>query len=183
MEDRHVAPTREAALLSRMERRPRSTREQRPDPRDDADAGYREAYGRRPYGQRLRAAFYQYLPEAPRGRYVGRDDAARYLMEIERVIDMQQWTAREQETLRQLKVKWKARADGKDVRFLALGVQGGINEKHRPKGVADIIANIYKAIAESRALLDGTRPDNPNTRYITDPKWPLGRPNPHRRSV
>jgi hypothetical protein len=172
--------SRVAAQLSRLtgEKRLRSTRELRPDPRADADAAYREAYGRTPYGRRMRAAFYQFLPESPKGRYLGRDDAARYVAEIERVIDMQQWTGHEQETLRQLRQKWKARATGKDARYLAMGAAGGVNDRYRKKTAADVICAIRDAIEESA----GRKPVYPARKFVVDEKWPFGRPNPDRRS-
>jgi hypothetical protein len=174
-------PTGVAAQLRSHPSRGRSTRETRPDPREDADAGYREAYGPRPFGKPLRRPYYQFLPEAPAGRFVSRDQAAAYLAEIDRVLDMQQWTAREQEGLRRLRVRWAARASGKDARFAAVGVQGGVNDRFRRRGPQDIINAIYQAIRESREKLDGARPDNPQTKWVVDPKWPMGRPNPHRR--
>jgi hypothetical protein len=171
--------SRVAAQLSRSTTKAkRSARESRPDPREEDAAAYREAYGKRPYGQRMRAAFYQFLPEAPRGRYVGRDDAARYVAEIDSVLERQQWTQREVETLRQLRVKWLARAKGKDARFLAMGNVGGLNDRYRRKGVADIICAIRDAIEDSA----GRKPVYPSRKFVVDKGWAFGKPNPDRRS-
>jgi hypothetical protein len=90
---------------------------------------------------------------------------------------MQQWTRREQEELRVRRVKWVKRAKGDDPRFLAMGNVGGLNERYRKKGAGDIIKAIRDAIAESA----GKKPCNPDTKFITDPAWPFGKPNPTRR--
>lgn len=174
------SPDQIAARLRHLDPKPRrAPRQQRVDPREDADADYRAAWGRdgkAPYGIPLRAAFYQYLPEAPKGRFAGRDDAARYVLEINRVIEMQQWSAQERERLRQLQRKWTARAEGRDARYLVLGTQGGINNKCRKKTAADIICAIRDAINESAGVKAA-----PTQKYVVDPKWPFGKPNPDRR--
>ena len=126
----------------------------------------------------MRAAFYQFLPECPKGRYIGRDDAARYVAEIARVMDMERWTRRERETLRQLKQKWTARATGKDSRYLAMGNAPGLNDKHRKQTAADIVGAIRSAISSSLAE---AAPSSPTQKFVIDPKWPLGRANPDRR--
>ncbi len=154
-----------------------STRAQRvpfPDPRKEEDAAYRRAYGKdgkAPWGHPLRAAFYQYLPEAPAGRYVSHEDAQRYAAKIQSVLDMEQWTKDERNRLKVLKRRWDARAAGKDARFEALGVQGGLNEKHRPKSVRDIILVIRHELEASLG-----RPVNSEQRFVVDAKWPFGKP-------
>lgn len=94
----------------------------------------------RPYGHPLRAAFYAYLPEGPRGRYVTRADARLYADRIRTVLEMDQggesdvqWTPKEKDRLRTLYAKWDRRARGLDLRFNAMGVSAGTNDRYRAK--------------------------------------------------
>ncbi len=159
-----------------------STRAQRvphADPRKEEDASYRRAYGTKgkaPYGKPLRAAFYQYLPEAPKGAYVSHDAARTYAAQIQQVLDRDEWMADERDRLRVLLKRWRLRADGQDARFEAMGVQGGINNKYRPKSVRDIVLTIR---AELLASVGKSAP--PEQKFVVDAKWPFGRPNPSRR--
>lgn len=143
-----------------------------PDPAKQEDHDYRQAYGtsgRRPFGRALRAAFYAYLPEAPAGRSVTRDDAKRYVDQIQRVIEMQTWPRHERERLRVLLRRWERRARGEDSRFNTLGVQGGVTEKHRPHSPGDVLAKI-------RALVLDSAGRGRAGQVVFDTKWPLGRP-------
>jgi hypothetical protein len=152
---------------------PRRRTRDYPDPARQEDHDYRQAYGtagKRPFGRGLRAAFYAYLPDAPTGRFVTRDDAVRYVRKIQEVIDMQTWPRHERERLRVLLRRWEKRARGDDARFNAIGLQVGPNEKHRPKTAGDVLAAIRELVLKSA----GTTP--PGAKFVTDPKWPLGRP-------
>lgn len=145
-----------------------------PDPAKQEDHDYRRAYGtdgKRPFGRGLRAGFYAYLPDAPIGRYVTREDAQRYAAKIREVQEMQVWPAYERERLHVLFKRWDRRARGLDARFNALGVQGGFPEKYRPKSVGDTLLAIRSLCADSGGLREG-----PGPKFVTDPKWPMGRP-------
>ena len=88
-------------------------RQPKPDPRDEARAADRAAWGN--WGNtRHRAAFREFLPDAPVGRHLTRDDAAQYLTQIIAVIEMQQWSWYELEQLRRLRRTWEKRARGED---------------------------------------------------------------------
>lgn len=128
----------------------------------EEDAAYRSAWGlrgKRPFGRGLRAAFYIYLPDAPRGRFLTRADAAEYVTLLDRVAEGHRWPAHEREKLRALRIRWTRRAEGEDARFNALGVTGGVNERYRVPIGAERLA----------ALRDAARPGP------REP-WPLGRP-------
>lgn len=145
------------------------------DPQRQEDADYRAAYGvggKRPFGRGLRAAFYTELAPAPSGRYVTREMAQAYLAEVDRVIDIPDWPRHEREKLRVIRHRWLARAEGRDPRFLAMGVQGGVNEKHRPGTVADTLAAIRGAIEESA----GVQAMRPGQKWARDKGWPMGKP-------
>jgi hypothetical protein len=167
----HVAATLAALPAKTSRRRVKDY----PDPQRQEDADYRAAYGingKRPYGRGLRAAFYAELAPAPAGRFVGREDAKRYLAEIDRVIDLQCWPRHEKERLRVIRHRWLARAEGRDARFAAVGAQGGVNEKCRKRTAGDAIAEIRRAILESA----GETVTRPGQRFVSDAKWPLGKP-------
>lgn len=85
---------------------------------------------------------------------------------------MQRWPRHEREKLRVILRRWEARAAGRDSRFNAIGVQKGLNEKHRAKSVGDVMEGIRVAIAESA----GVPVTRPGQRWMMDKKWPLGRP-------
>ena len=166
-----------AAELGRLEptrtSTPRPGRKHYPDPAKQEDHDYRQAYGtegQRPFGKGLRAAFYAYLPEAPTGRWLTRQDAANYVAKIHDVIEMQCWPRHERERLRQLLRKWERRARGEDARFNALGISHGPSEKHRPKSVGDTLLAIRTLIRESAGEGDE------RGKVVFDKKWPLGRP-------
>ena len=174
--DRTIAEL--AAELARHESKENvSTRAQRvphADPRKEEDAAYRRAYGtngKAPYGRPLRAAFYQFLPEAPKGAYISHDTARSYADRIQQVLDMEQWTADERDRLRVLKKRWMKRAEGHDARFEAMGVQGGMNEKYRKRGVRDAILTIRQALEKSLG-----RQPAPEQKFVVDAKWPFGKP-------
>lgn len=146
-----------------------------PDAAKQEDADYRAAWGiagRKPWGRGLRAAFYAYLPDAPTGPYVTREDAAVYVGKLRDVVEMGIWPRHERERLRILLRRWEARAAGRDVRFNRLGVQGGVNDRFRPSNVGDRFEAIRHAIEESA----GMRVSSPAQRWTQDAKWPLGRP-------
>ena len=152
------------------------------DPAQEEDSAYRRRYGkngRAPYGRPLRAAYYQHLPPAPRGKHLTREDAAIYVAKIQRVIDMECWTRREKEVLRVLKARWGKRARGEDPRYAAMGNAPGVNNRFRKKTLADDIAAMRELIRESKTKTKGGRA---TTKFVSDPKWPLGRFNPDRRA-
>lgn len=110
-----------------------------------------QEHGMRPYGQKLRAAFYCYLPDAPVGRFVTQTEARRYAEQIQAVIDMDQggeseiqWTPREKDRLRALYRKWEARARGLDARFNAMGVVGGATTYR--KGTAETLLDRMRGL-------------------------------------
>jgi hypothetical protein len=169
-----VAAQLRAKLEDKGDTATRSQRVPHADPRKEEDAAYRRAYGtngKAPYGRPLRAAFYQFLPESPRGQYVSHEAAKQYVAEIQRVLDTEQWTRDERTRLKALKRIWSRRAEGRDARFEAMGVQGGVTNKHRPKTTRDIIIAIRDAIEASgggRVVSD--------KKFVVDVKWPLGKP-------
>lgn len=112
------------------------------DPRDAEDSNYRKAYGqggRRPFGKPLRAAFYHYLPDVPLTRYLPADFAQNYLRKIHEVQEMQCWSRKERERLRQLERRWAKRAAGKDSRYNRLGTKPGRECRNRPPSPRDRI--------------------------------------------
>lgn len=121
------------------------------DPRHEADRDYRRAWGKRPFGRALRAAFYEYLSDAPTGRYVTREQARRYADQIRDVADLShtdsdiQWTIYEKRRLRALWIKWDRRARGFDPRFNAIGVQGGVTDQRRARTHDDVVAALRRA--------------------------------------
>lgn len=170
-----------ARLPEKADVRTRALRVAKEDPRQEEDSAYRAAYGvrgKKPYGTGLRAAYWTELPPPPSGAYVGRDAARAYVGQIDRVIDIGGWAKGEREKLRVMRLKWIARAEGRDARFNAMGVQGGLTDSLRPKRIADILGAIREAIAESAGV-----PAPPARKFLTDPGWPFGRPNPDRRAT
>lgn len=153
----------------------RSQRVAHADPRKEEDAAYRRAYGtdgKAPWGRPLRAAFYQYLPDAPTGAHISHDAARVYADRIQQVLDRDEWTKDERNRLKVLKKRWVKRASGHDARFEAMGVQGGVNEKYRKKTPDDRLKVLRDEIAKSQG-----RPTRPEQKFVVDPKWPFGKPN------
>ena len=148
------------------------TREPKPDPRDECAAADRAAYGKTPWGHRCRAAFYQFLPEAPKVARGSRDLAKWYVSEIDRVIEMQMWSREEQDRLRFLRKKWERRAEGRDSRYLERGTQGGRPAQGRKRSAPEIINAIYDLLDQS----GGQKTTRPEVRFVQDKAWPYGRP-------
>ena len=155
--------------LRKLDQRARSMRVPRPNPVDEACASYREAWGKTPFGARLRAPYYRVIGEAPSGRFLGRDDAARYLAKINLALDMDEWTPKERGRLMCLRKKWQKRANGEDARYLRFGTTGGRRNCDDRPTVAQTIAQIREAIAESTGVV---------SRYEVHytHEWPFGRP-------
>lgn len=123
------------------------------DPRDVEDSKYRKAYGqdgRRPFGKPLRAAFYEYLPDVPRTKYVGIDFARTYLAKIYEVQEMQCWSRKERERLRQLQRRWERRVRGEDARYNRLGTAPGREYQNRIPSPTDRL-NAIKSELEQEA--------------------------------
>lgn len=158
-------------------------RQEQVDPRDESDSAYRHAWGRdgkAPFGRPLRAAFYQYLPEAPKHTRPNIDAYFDYVRQIDDTIERGCWSNREITRLNVLRKIWDRRARGLDMRYKTCGnVRGqGRGEKaaaHQPGSARTCIEAIYARIAESGA---GQVVGRPTQAFLVDPKWPLGRPNP-----
>lgn len=156
-----------------------------PTPAEREDTEYRRAYGtngRAPWGHPLRAAFYTELPEAPPNAR-SRDDAAVYLAHIRRVLDMECWTPRERDRLKVLERRWDKRAKGLDPRYVQFGTRGGRTlaqmQNARPGSAQAVYAACIREVEESARK---TKDHGRQAKFVTDPKWPLGKPNPDRRA-
>jgi hypothetical protein len=122
-----------------------------PDARKEEDSAYRAAWGRdgrAPWGSPLRAAFYQYLPEVPIRRYLGLEWARRYVAEIQRVLDREEWTRDERNRLKQLKKKWQRRADNQDARYNRCGTLGGREGKFECRSTSASARNAGMRLSE-----------------------------------
>lgn len=158
-----------ASLLRHLTQSPRKERSEREDPRAESDAQYRDAYGATPFGAKPRAPFYSVIGESPAGKYVGRDDAAAFVLKIERALDMPDWTAKERGRLMTLRKKWSRRANGEDARFAKYGTAPGRAPKSDRTTAADVLIAIKSAISESGGQIVQDR-----VKYTNE--WPLGKP-------
>jgi hypothetical protein len=176
-----------AAELQKLDRRPLPVRPSAGmERRDGEDSDYRRAWGtggKAPFGRPLRAAFYQYLPESPRHTLPDPDACRVYVGQIDETLERGCWSPNEIERLRQLRRIWDRRAKGLDLRYKAHGNMPGVNNAHdrkhdRPNSARSIMEKIQAAIAESNGKVKAARQEQ---KFVVDPKWPLGRPNPDRR--
>ena len=175
-----------AAELQKAERRPLPLKRNDGglERRDQEDSDYRRAWGnsqgKAPFGKPLRAAFYQYLPEAPRHTTPNIDGCRMYVQQIDETIERGCWSTYEMGRLRQLRKIWDRRAKGLDLRYKAHGnMPGNLDSRPaRPNSARTILQKIYDAIAESGGKVKVARQEQ---KFVIDPKWPLGRFNPDRR--
>lgn len=174
------------ATLSKTEQRARPTRTSQVNPRDEEDAAYRAAWGqdgKAPYGRPLRAAFYEFLPQAPRHTKPDPDGCRVYVMQITECMERGCWSRREMDRLRTLRKMWDRRARGEDARYIAHGNAPGrtnaLDRKSaRPGDGRSTFEAIQNAIRESGGLV---KPAPPTQKFVVDAKWPFGRPNSDRR--
>ena len=163
-----------ADLRRHVEQRPHQERDERPDVRDDQDAGYRAAYGTKPFGHALRAAFYQYLPPAPVHLAPQPDACRAYVGQIDDCIERGCWSRNERLRLRRLRATWDRRAQGRDVRYLIAG--------NRPGRVAADRGHTHpqSVFQQIQDILQPGRARTPVPAFVDDVNWPLGRPNAER---
>ena len=89
--------------------------------REDRDESWS---GRRP-GTNWRAAYVATLGETPTIQGGNREEARRYLRQVEEIIDRGGWTKSEQGRLYRMREKWQRRADGGDAVFNVVGNRKG----------------------------------------------------------
>jgi hypothetical protein len=169
------------------------TREQKLDPRTESDSAYRAAWGiagRRPYGTGLRAAFYEFLPDAPRHTRPDIDGCKHYVRQIIETLERNCWTQRERDRLNMLRKIWTRRAEGLDSRYIThgnspgRGLAAGLWKNAPSRGVRKIFDEMQTAIAESDARyyanagIKVSRPAPRSAKYVVDAKFPFGRFNP-----
>ena len=92
-----------------------------------AERAYRDSIGitQADYGTRWRAAFRTLTGDTPVCGPGERDKAAVYLYRVEQAIAQGGWTPGEWQSLRKLRTRWMARAEGTDARFEVVGTYTG----------------------------------------------------------